>query len=540
MCEHVLVGMEDSRGTDANSPTAPVLVVPDVASDEGFNCGPGVFGQPFNRFYAGTPIRTRRGINIGVYCVFDDKPRAGLRQDEMDFLRDMAGAVMAHLESRRNSEAFYRAERMVRGIGSFVEGKATLSSTTTSFESPLGAPEGALNTKQQDVLRDSEQNVRPDVPAPRPGLASSQQPRPPVTGRPDVTACGVSSAASPGVASTTSAPAASGTGAGTSSGAVQDPQLVEIKTTFSRAANIIRESIEVEGVLFLDASVGTFGGLVVGSYKAKESDRSPGSRSDSSTSESRPLSGPSGEPGGLCNVFAFSTSDISSVDNEAPMLDHTNFPEQLLKRLLHRYPAGKIFNFDEDGAVQSSESELDGVRAAVDQAIGKTASRHTDAKETAAHHKISKSFLSRQNEAKAIIGVLKGATSVALVPIWDSNRERWFAGGLVWTNAPGRSFTVEGELSYLTAFGTTIMEETTRIAALLADKAKSDVLGSLSHELRSPLHGVIAGVELLHDTEINAFQADLIHTIETSGRTLLDTLDHVCPFKATLGPLLTT
>jgi uncharacterized spore protein YtfJ len=39
-----------------------------------------------------------------------------------------------------------------------------------------------------------------------------------------------------------------------------------LKKVFSRAGDIIGECIEVDGVIFLDASVGTFGGFAGGSY----------------------------------------------------------------------------------------------------------------------------------------------------------------------------------------------------------------------------------------------------------------------------------
>jgi signal transduction histidine kinase len=41
------------------------------------------------------------------------------------------------------------------------------------------------------------------------------------------------------------------------------------------------------------------------------------------------------------------------------------------------------------------------------------------------------------------------------------------------------------------------------------------------------LHGIILGGELLHDTALDAFQGDLLHSMETCSRTLLDTVDHL-------------
>ena len=56
-------------------------------------------------------------------------------------------------------------------------------------------------------------------------------------------------------------------------------------------------------------------------------------------------------------------------------------------------------------------------------------------------------------------------------------------------------------------------------------------MGTISHEMRSPLHGILASVEFLADTELSTFQEGLVDTIESCGRTLLDTINHVLDFS---------
>ncbi|CAJ2505800.1 Uu.00g131940.m01.CDS01 [Anthostomella pinea] len=75
------------------------------------------------------------------------------------------------------------------------------------------------------------------------------------------------------------------------------------------------------------------------------------------------------------------------------------------------------------------------------------------------------------------------------------------------------------------------MAEIMRLEAMTYDKAKTDILGSLSHELRSPLHGVIAAADLLHDTTLDAFQCDVLHSMESCGRTLLDVMNHLLDYS---------
>lgn len=110
-------------------------------------------------------------------------------------------------------------------------------------------------------------------------------------------------------------------------------------------------------------------------------------------------------------------------------------------------------------------------------------------------------------------------------------RERWFAANFIYTLTPTRVFTAEAELSCLNVFAKLIATEVHGMETLQSNQAKSDALGSLSHELRSPLHGVILGTDLLNDTDLSVFQSNAAHTIETCCRTLLDTIDHLLDYS---------
>lgn len=75
------------------------------------------------------------------------------------------------------------------------------------------------------------------------------------------------------------------------------------------------------------------------------------------------------------------------------------------------------------------------------------------------------------------------------------------------------------------------MAEASRIAFMAAERQKGDFVGSISHELRSPLHGILASVEFLADTEFDPFQNNLVDTISSCGRTLLDTVNHILDYS---------
>ncbi|KAK7698978.1 hypothetical protein SLS64_012033 [Diaporthe eres] len=497
-------------------PLSPVFVVPDLAQDERFSDAFFRQNWPQTRFYAGVPIRSKKGVNIGVYHVYDDLPRSELDLGDVDkqFLRDMASIVWRHLESRAAVESIHRGERMVRGLGSFVEGQATLSSSTGQFQDAPGQEEGALNQRQQGLQRDRDaiQALSPDeershffrtrssdpdrssaMPETTPTFAVARTESPSIIEAP---AQNIAVNALPNRPASVTMP---------------DPHIAQLKQTFSRAANIVRESVEVEGALFLDASVGSFGGLVE-DRRSRDSTDSNGWRSTASSSNDdlpKALSLSTGEPVTYCDVFGYSTTGASSIDGAASFSKHMLVPERLLKSLLRRYPAGKIFSFGTDGLLLSGGSETD--EGGPPSPPRQKPSTISDSK---GKRKVHRPFSTLEGQAQAITTLFPGARSVAVFPLWDQIKERWFAGGFIWTSSSNRLFTTEGELSYLRAYATTVMGEVHRLNALNSDKVKGDFLSSLSHELRSPLHGVIAAVDLLHGTTLDVFQGDAIHIVD--------------------------
>ena len=430
-----------------------------------------------------------------MYCIFDDKPRDGLTEEEKEFLQAMSRTVMDYLELKRSNELHRRTERMVCGMGNFVEGEATLSSwhlnpNPSSFMDIPGVKEGALNRKQHTVRRDSE----PDV---------LQQIKRPILQHRTATAESVLSLTDPKL--TPGMPSRDGTQVSRVSST--DMRMAEVGLVFSKAANIIRQSLEVEGTVFLDATVRSFGGLV-GNARPK---RSPPVLGRAALQDSSPEEGSHGSLSDLeeepCKVLGFSTSQTSSINGDAPH-DFGELSDTMLHRLLRRYPHGKIFNFEDDGAATSDDNTENDAES--------TVSKPTQTP-----------TLAKWDASKHIIKMFPGARSVALVPLWDSTRNRWYGGGFIWTKTPTRNFTVEGELGFLRVFALTTMAEVTRLNTTAADKVKTSILGSLSHEMRSPLHGLVGAAELLRDTDLDTAQTSVLHTIETSGRTLLDTIEHV-------------
>lgn len=116
---------------------------------------------------------------------------------------------------------------------------------------------------------------------------------------------------------------------------------------------------------------------------------------------------------------------------------------------------------------------------------------------------------------------LKSVRQLLFAPLWDAGLGRWFSACFCFSRAPYQMFSKEIELNFLVAFGNSVMAEVSRLVTIAADQQKGDFIGSISHELRSPLHGILASAEFLADTDCDNFQNSLIDTIDSCGRTLL-------------------
>lgn len=74
-------------------------VINDAAADPRTRDNPLVAGEPGLRFYAGVPLRTRDGYNIGTLCIADFAPRS-VSDQAIQTLRQLAGMALNELELR--------------------------------------------------------------------------------------------------------------------------------------------------------------------------------------------------------------------------------------------------------------------------------------------------------------------------------------------------------------------------------------------------------------------------------------------------------
>ena len=66
-----------------------LFIIPDTFQDERFADNPLVFNEPKIRFYAGCPLKSLNGHNLGTFCIIDNKPK-NLDKDEIASFKDLA------------------------------------------------------------------------------------------------------------------------------------------------------------------------------------------------------------------------------------------------------------------------------------------------------------------------------------------------------------------------------------------------------------------------------------------------------------------
>lgn len=574
-CHHLL---------DTSSPEAPdddalvergALVVLDAKEDERFK-GPRLHGAlAETRFYAAVPIVSPKEVIIGSYCVMDPQPRTeGFDENDLQFMEDLSRAVMNHLDLKQSKRRNRQTNRMVIGLGSFVEGKSTLrdswqeaSKQHSAMVHSGEAAEGQLNKQQQDIQEEAaatrttrtvarrDFSVSPSKDRKRPSIPTEQPPGDASASQSD--ASRPASAGLPVRFKESQRPEknrrpSTQLNSENSPAESNDVHSIAIKEVFSRASNLIRESVEAEGVVFFDTNHAAFGELVADEKSRKvfgNDSREDDSLEDDSLDEGTSSSDDNRRPGSqersrrsreserdqelnppMCRILGHSTTVGSSINNETMKSRRFVITEKLLRGLLNRYPRGRIFNYHSDQTVSddlSSDGSMSRPRFSRADFVD-----HADSNENRPKPRRKRNRNSVKEDAETLIRVFPDATSILLLPVTDFPNSGCYAACLLWTNNLARIFSSEYELTYTSAFGNSIMAEIHRLDVEMAEKAKTNLVSSISHELRNPLHGILGTADILSDTAMNALQHGMVHTIESCGRTLLDTINHMLEFAS--------
>ena len=405
VCELVIRMTPDAK-------TPPIFTVQDMKDSEFRNLLV-VSGPPYYRFYAGTPITTKNGINIGSLAVLDTKPRSGLSVDLERLLGRTAVQVMDLLETRRYAIEGKRAVHLLRSVEALTTGKKTINVQQQQPQQSYSLPRKKRRASTISFSTDDSEDEE-----------LSRQ--------------------------------VSSTG----------------PDTFERAAGLLREAFDD-----LD--------------------------------------------GGVEVVFAFlsaSRHGPACYNEEASYIATPRFcseqpakiPRHIIKSLVKRYPFGCLFDLDERVCHSPVNPENTG-RLSLKPSYTPVASE--------------------LDRLEALQEAFPGASQVLFTSMWDSDRGSIASAVFVANMSTTYFLSLATDLTFLNSFCCSLMAECSRIDASRTTKQKEDFVGTISHEMRSPLHGILAGAEFLAETLLDPHQSSLVSTVQSCGRTLLDTINHVLDYS---------
>lgn len=150
VCPHAIrlfTGQDPSRILDTENITANPTrnIIRDFTKEDFYKDRPYVLGWPFFRFYAEVPLYSPSGFVLGSYCVVDNKPRTKFGDEDVAALQEIADSISNHLENARIVQYHRRSENLVKGLTNFVKSHSKFDPTSSSAQSQIEASAKQLN-----------------------------------------------------------------------------------------------------------------------------------------------------------------------------------------------------------------------------------------------------------------------------------------------------------------------------------------------------------------------------------------------------------
>jgi signal transduction histidine kinase/ActR/RegA family two-component response regulator len=537
-------------------------IISDFRTAPGYGDRPYVTGFPHMVSYLEVPLLSPLGYIVGSYCVVDNKLRQFNDDSVVKIMGDIATSIMTHLESVNTKRREARATRLIEGLSNYAEGRAppylkqhsilnSKSESAKVFSASSVGTENTLNngiiyhevlkskteTTQLSIRTSNRVDDTVEKEATHSVMTYSvheskhetskasvkisngnegsllnelehkkllqsdkllvEQPPIPPTIQPIPEVLDQSNS----IVDTTSSPHTvddilnSNSSLGTMVSADQNSvKLNQSKSTnplqdskssrraghltiLNNAARTIREAMDLDGLLFLDAAPN------VESFP---------NRGDAFTT-----------PMDQSEVLAQSFASLQKDGTLHVSNPHGHLSGAVVNRLIHQSPKGRVFSADESGLID----------------------RRFDPGVKINRSDTSKSTVDQEDESN-ILSFLPEARYILFLPLWHFQRECWFAVMVGWVTDPSQAMDIK-DLHLLTAFGNSVVTEITYSEAETMSRIKSDFISSISHELRSPLHGILATSELIREYTSDTSFISMVDMIQCSGTTLLHTLNNL-------------
>ncbi|KAF2703474.1 hypothetical protein K504DRAFT_508044 [Pleomassaria siparia CBS 279.74] len=499
---HTVGGLLDNPYIEA---TEEYFFIKDFRQVPSFADRPFVTGYPHMVSYIEIPLTSISGHVLGSYCIVDDKSRDFQDPKSLDTMREVTSAISKYLDLKRVEGSRTRSERMMDELSQFIDLERQIPREQVDAVEASGPHPGPFDLHVFN-------RAAPIIPTPASHGNTDHK-------WPAIVNCGGNVSSNSTDASldvdigsftpilkapvdggsnstltlfgeTTSTAQSEGGSSTTRSNQHDQSQRVwqdlptQINDLFSNAARMIGHAMNLDGLVFFDA---------ITSGTRQRSPTSP------LTPSNEPLHTHQEEP--LARCLAEYLGDDAF---EKELL--RNPRRSLIRRLQSRYPQGHVFAMDQHGVLDYGPHHGDNV----------------------GQHPSGSSAGS--NEWDDLFKCVPKARYAIFLPLWHYQRESCFATCLAWVSNTGKTLD-SADINSLTAFGNSLMAKILRLEALTNTRSKSDFVSTISHELRSPLHGILATVELMQDNTKDSHLLSMLDMIESCSSMLLDTFNHLLEFS---------
>lgn len=468
------------------------------------------------KFYAGVPIYGSEPTQIGVlYVKSAETPDSTSTTAALHCMQEISGIVTDYLVKTKSAAARAHGDRIVEGMSSFVE---ELSSVKYRLDEP------SEDTGKTSV-KDTEASI-PQATDPQSGDEFESNDR---SVSQDSHDAGHRHVSSDTEAARAERPAFKYE-TETSSEPQDNPSDDNVWQIFTRAAEILRKGFDAQGCVFLDVDTLLFtddepDGVDPASYESADDDPESGEHVQHDPVEEKlPVKEPQAPSD--CTASTTPQSDDSKPVRYLGTATDAGFDSselsvkrEELKRCLLRYPCGAVFRFSSDKLISVDQSHF----------VQRITGGGLEVNGLQRPQPLRRISRSARYVPASILSQIKNIKWLVFLPLYSYAQRRWFAGTFIWSTK-GTPIAPEDQMLYLKTFGSCIMTEVTGMEALNTNRSKSNFIASISHELRSPLHGILGSLEFLEDSVASAYQMSLISSIQTCGRTLLDTIDHLLDY----------
>nr|GAT60998.1 histidine kinase [Mycena chlorophos] len=196
------------------------MIVLDTRLDWRFARNPLAVGAPHIRFYAGAPLRTQDGFNIGCLALVDDAPRSDFTPRQRHTLKEFAAIAMREMELWRDKIRLRIRDRIQNSMEQFSRESLEIDESTQ--------PNSTGDSRRHSRRPSPSPEPKPPSPLPRSHLHPSdvliQHPEPPETSE----------------------------HLSDSSELIGPASLMD--TVYARAARLVQHTLDVDGVLVIDVS----------------------------------------------------------------------------------------------------------------------------------------------------------------------------------------------------------------------------------------------------------------------------------------------